>query len=48
MIKYTIYRLLAAMLAIIAAIVITFFAMHLIPGLPQPPSGAKTITAKQD
>ena len=48
MIKYTIYRILAAGLAIIAAIVITFFAMHLIPGLPQPPAGAKTITAKQD
>ncbi|MBR4486002.1 hypothetical protein IKS57_01340 [bacterium] len=48
MIKYTLYRLLAAGLALIAAIVITFFAMHLIPGLPQPPAGYKTLIQRQD
>ena len=48
MLKYTIYRIIAAVLAIIAAIVITFFAMHLIPGMPQPPSGAKTLVARQE
>ena len=48
MIKYTLYRILAAGLALIAAIVITFFAMHLIPGLPQPPAGYKTLVQKQD